>query len=159
MFELYEMFPEYFGRIKLPLPEDEAKSKIPHILADAVWMLDGFKRLQLPDGGVRGGYGDGWGQGGPFENMASWDIKCVLVYGATTPTTYYYAACAARARGYWFPSTPSGPPAIGSRPCALGLGGEDHPRTRCEGRLGGSMQQTACRHPVVPAHRRGTFQG
>ncbi len=93
MFELYEMFPDYFSQIKLPLPEEEAKSAIPPILADAVWMLDGFMRLQLPDGGVRGGYGDPWGNGA----AVSWDVKCVVVYGPRVAVTYNYAAAAARA--------------------------------------------------------------
>jgi len=102
MLELYEMFPEYFSRFKLPLPKEEAASKIPHILADAVWMLDGFQRLQLPDGGVRGGYGDPWGGGGP----TSWEVKCVVVYGPRTPVTYRYAACAARAARVLAPFDP-----------------------------------------------------
>lgn len=102
MFELYEMFPEHFSQIKLPLPEEEARSAIPSILADSVWMLDGFRRLQLPDGGVRGGYGDPWGKGGPV----SWDAKCVVVYGPTAAVTYTYAACAARAARVLAPFDP-----------------------------------------------------
>jgi endoglucanase len=97
MFELYDMFPGYFARFRLPLPPEEERSRIPAILADAVWLLDGFKRLQGADGGVRGGYGDPWGQGENFSNLASWDAKCVLVYAENPGTSYFYAACAARA--------------------------------------------------------------
>jgi endoglucanase len=92
--ELYDMFPKYFDQIKIPLPENEAKSKIPNILAEAIWMLDGFQRLQLPDGGVRGGYGEPWGDS---ENATSWQMKCILVYAPNQYTSYMFAACAARA--------------------------------------------------------------
>ena len=106
LFELYEMFPTVFGQIRLPLPENEAASTIPHILADALWMLDGFKRLQLPEGGVRGGYGDPWGEGENFQNVTSWTSKCILVYAANPRTSCFYAACAARAARVLAPIAP-----------------------------------------------------
>ena len=43
-------------------------------------MLDGFQRLGLPEGGVRGGYGEPWGDS---ENATSWQMKCILVYTQT----------------------------------------------------------------------------
>jgi len=95
--ELYDMFPQYFAAIRIPLPDDEAKSPVPHILAEAVWMLDGFQRLQLPDGGVRSGYGDPWGQGENFGNLTSWQATCVVVYAPSAYSSYMFAATAARA--------------------------------------------------------------
>jgi len=93
LFDLYEMFPKCFDRFKLLLPEDEARSKIPNILSEALWTLDAFKRLQLPDGGVRGGYNalDGG------ENVASWQSKSVVVFAADLQTSYIYACAAAKA--------------------------------------------------------------
>ena len=55
-------------------------------------MLDGFQRLQLPEGGVRGGYGEPWGDS---ENATSWQMKCILVYAPNQYTSYMFAACAA----------------------------------------------------------------
>ncbi|MEM7699295.1 MAG: glycoside hydrolase family 9 protein, partial [Verrucomicrobiota bacterium] len=53
--ELYEMAPDYFDTVALALPADEAANEIPDLLDEALWNLDFFRRMQQPDGGVRGG--------------------------------------------------------------------------------------------------------
>ena len=136
--ELYDMFPKYFDQIKIPLPENEAKSKIPHILAEAVWMLDGFQRLQLPEGGVRGGYGEPWGDS---ENATSWQMKCILVYAPNQYTSYMFAACAARAARVLTAIAPDKAAEYRASALALGLGGE------------ASGRQTALGTPRQPANR------
>ena len=136
--ELYDMFPKYFDQIKIPLPENEAKSKIPHILAEVVWMLDGFQRLQLPEGGVRGGYGEPWGDS---ENATSWQMKCILVYAPNQYTSYMFAACAARAARVLTAIASDKAAEYRASARALGLGGE------------ASGRQTALGTPRQPANR------
>jgi endoglucanase len=55
LLELFELFPAHFKNVKLALPPSEARNTLPDILDEARWNLDFYKRLQLPDGGVRGG--------------------------------------------------------------------------------------------------------
>ena len=57
---LYDLNPAAFSRIKLPLPAEEMSNNLPGILNEALWQMSLWRRLQLPDGGVRGGYGVGW---------------------------------------------------------------------------------------------------
>jgi endoglucanase len=91
---LYDLNPAAFSKIKLSLPADEVQSGLPGILAEAMWQMPLWRRLQLPDGGVRGGYGYGWGcPAGTTSSM----IKSAGVYAADQETTMRYAAAAARA--------------------------------------------------------------
>jgi len=91
---LYELNPAAFSRMKLSLPEAEMRNNLPDILDEALWQMPCWKRLQLPDGGVRGGYGYGWGCP---PATASFMIKSVGVYAVDPVTTLRYAAAAARA--------------------------------------------------------------
>jgi endoglucanase len=58
---LWDLNRTAFERAKLSLPPSEAGNRLPDILDEAMWQMACWRRLQLPDGGVRGGYGDGWG--------------------------------------------------------------------------------------------------
>ena len=58
---LQDLNPAAFARTKLSLPAGEMQNELPDILDEALWQMQGWRRLQLPDGGVRGGYGYGWG--------------------------------------------------------------------------------------------------
>ncbi len=91
---LYDLNPAAFSRIKLSLPAVEMKNNLPDILDEALWQMPCWKSLQLPDGGVRGGYGYGWGC--PPAATSSM-IKSVGVYAVDHITTLRYAAAAARA--------------------------------------------------------------
>jgi len=91
---LHDLNPAAFSRMKLSLPAGEMKNDRPDILDEALWQMALWRRLQLPDGGVRGGYGDGWGC---YRGETSSMIKYAGVYAVDHETTMHYAAAAARA--------------------------------------------------------------
>jgi endoglucanase len=91
---LYDLNPATFARMKLSLPSEEMKNALPDILDEAMWQMPCWKSLQLPDGGVRGGFGYGWGcPPGVTSSM----IRSAGVYSVDHETTLRYAAAAARA--------------------------------------------------------------
>ncbi|MFC1735106.1 glycoside hydrolase family 9 protein [Candidatus Hydrogenedentota bacterium] len=53
MMELYELFPGYFSKLELSIPENS--NDIPDIIDEAVWCPSLYKRIQREDGGIRGG--------------------------------------------------------------------------------------------------------
>ena len=91
---LYDLNSAAFTRMKLSLPAAEMRNNLPDILDEALWQMPCWRSLQLPDGGVRGGYGYGWGC--PPSATSSM-IKSVGVYAVDHITTLHYAAAAARA--------------------------------------------------------------
>jgi len=93
---LYLWNPAAFSRMTLSLPPAERNNRLPDILDEALWQMDCWRRLQQPDGGVRGGYGYGWWV--PTERgITSWMLKSAGVYVADHVTTMHFAASAARA--------------------------------------------------------------
>jgi endoglucanase len=96
LLELAEMFPKFAADTKLSLPPAEAADKIPDVLNEALWNLMLYRRLQQADGGVRGGYGEGWGGRGAMTSDMS---KAVGVYIADPESSLIYAGCAAKASG------------------------------------------------------------
>jgi endoglucanase len=76
------------------LPPAEAADKVPDVINEALWNLMLFRRLQLPDGGVRGGYGEGWGARAANSSDMG---KAVGVYAADADSSLLYAGCAAKA--------------------------------------------------------------
>jgi len=92
--EAYEINVDYAKQVKIAIPKEEAENKIPHLLNAALWGLSCMKRLQLPNGGVRDGYGDGWGV---RSGECSWlNSNPVCVWAASSWNTWYYASMAAR---------------------------------------------------------------
>ncbi len=91
---LYDLNPAAFARLKLSLPAEEMSNHLPDILDEALWQMPLWKRLQLPDGGVRGGYGDGWGC---YRGETSSMLRYAGVYCVDHETTLHYAAAAGRA--------------------------------------------------------------
>lgn len=94
--ELLEMFPHYFAEVSLNIPESQ--NTLPDILDEALWGLDFFRRLQTPEGGIRGGieseehtrFGEG-----------SWqESQKLMVYEPGIWSSYIYAGVAARA-AHW----------------------------------------------------------
>lgn len=92
---LYFLNPSAFRTAKLSLPA-ERNNRLPDLLDEALWQMACWRRLQLPDGGVRGGYGYGWWV--PTERgITSWMLKSAGVYAVDHVTTLHFAAAAARA--------------------------------------------------------------
>jgi endoglucanase len=80
--------------LKLNLPEDEAGNDLPDILDEALWNLAFYRRMQMPDGGVRGGIES---TAHPRPGEASWQES--LFVGAFAPdpvTSHLFAAKAAK---------------------------------------------------------------
>jgi endoglucanase len=91
---LYDLNPAAFSKVILPLPAGEMQNGLPAILNEALWQMPMWKSLQLSDGGVRGGYGDGWGC---YHGETSSMLRYAGVYSVDHDTTLRYAASAARA--------------------------------------------------------------
>ncbi len=91
---LYDLNAAACSRLTLALPAAEMTNALPDILDEALWQMPLWRRLQLPDGGVRGGYGDGWGC---YPGETSAMVRYAGVYAADHDTTLRYAAAAARA--------------------------------------------------------------
>lgn len=89
--DLYELFPEKFGKVKLALPAGESNNAIPDVLDEVLWNLDMYRRLQTADGGVGGGIestshprpGEGSWQESLLLAAYAPDPECSLIYAAT----------------------------------------------------------------------------
>ncbi len=90
--ELLQLFPEYFASLPLNIPNDAPG---PDLLKECLFELDLFRRLQLPDGGVRHGIET---DGDPFGGEVSWKQHMPgYVYAPDIYSSYIFAAVAARA--------------------------------------------------------------
>jgi endoglucanase len=93
LLELAELFPDYFASLSLNLPE--SGNKLPDIVNEALWGIDFFRRLQLPEGGVRGGIESAEH---PRRGEASFqESLTVMTYAPDLLASYMYAGSAARA--------------------------------------------------------------
>jgi endoglucanase len=91
--ELFLTNPEFFANLPLDLPPNETEDGISDILNEVAWNVDFYRRLQDPDGGVRGGVESTCH---PLPGEASWEESLVLAVFAPDPfTSYSYAATAA----------------------------------------------------------------
>jgi endoglucanase len=91
--ELFELNPGYFGKICLHIPE--SANDIPDIVDEALFGLDLYRRMQLPDGGIRGGVES---SEHPIEGSTSWEeTQTVMAYAPDHWSSYIYAGVAARA--------------------------------------------------------------
>ena len=90
--ELYLMFPTYFGKFQLSIPE--SGNGIPDVLNEALYNLAFYKRLQLADGGIRGGIE---AEEHPILGQCGWqDTWKAYAYAPDFWSSYYYASAAAR---------------------------------------------------------------
>ena len=89
--EMFDLFPKYFGALKLNIPPTKG---VPDVLTEALWEIDCFRRLQLPDGSVRYGIET---SGDPIDGEVSWlQSMPVYVFAPDIYSTYIYAAAAGR---------------------------------------------------------------
>lgn len=90
--ELCELYPDYFNKLKLRIPPTEG---LPDIITEALFEIDCFRRLQLPDGAVPHGIET---DGDPGSGEVSWlsTQKC-YVLAPTIRDSWLYAAVAGRA--------------------------------------------------------------
>ncbi|BAM03196.1 glycoside hydrolase family 9 protein [Phycisphaera mikurensis] len=95
LLEAVELHPEFFTRISLALPEDEASDALPDVANEALWTVDLFRRLQTSEGGVRGGIESA---AHPRHGEASWqETLLVGVFAPDHVSSYHFAAVAAKA--------------------------------------------------------------
>ena len=91
--ELYLMHPDFFDALKLPIPE--SGSGIPDILSEGLYNIDFYRRLQTPDGGIRGGAEQ---EEHPILGQCGWqDSWKTYAYKPDFWSAYFYAAAAGRA--------------------------------------------------------------
>ncbi len=91
--ELMELYPDYFKTVNLNIPESE--NDLPDLVDEALFGLDVYRRMQLPNGGIRGGIES---SEHPAEGSASWqECLTVLAYAPDHWSSYIYAGVAARA--------------------------------------------------------------
>ena len=90
--ELVELFPGYFNALKLNIPPEPG---VPDIITEALFEIDCFRRLQLPDGGIPFGIET---NGDPIPGEISW-LSCQHAYvlSPNIRDSWHYAAVAARA--------------------------------------------------------------
>ena len=91
--EIFELFPEKFGTLKLNIPP--GPPRVPDILTEALFEIDCFRRLQEPDGGVSYGIES---PGDPIDGEVSWlQSMPAYVFAADPSSSWVYAAAAGRA--------------------------------------------------------------
>lgn len=90
--ELYLMFPDFYGELRLPIPE--SGNGLPDILNEGLYNVDFYRRLQMPDGGIRGGIE---AEEHPILGQCGWqDSWEAYVYAPDFWSSHWYAAAAAR---------------------------------------------------------------
>lgn len=90
LLELAELFPGPVKKLKLSIPE--SKGKIPDLVAEAMWNVDHYKRMQTPEGGIRGGVEF---EEHPNYGEVSWTTRLRLFAYAPDPwCSWLYAATA-----------------------------------------------------------------
>ena len=92
--DLYEMFPQRIGAVKLAVPPAEAQNAIPDVLDEVLWNLEMHRRLQTPDGGISGGIES---TSHPRPGEASWqESLMVSAYAPDPRVSFIYAATGAK---------------------------------------------------------------
>lgn len=96
LIELATEFPEFAQGIDLNIPE--SGNGLPDIIDEALFNIDFYRRLQTPEGGVRGGIES---EEHPRTGETSWqESLTVLAYAPGRWSSYQYAGTAAAA-AYW----------------------------------------------------------
>jgi endoglucanase len=90
--ELLELAPQAVGQVGLNIPE--SGNDLPDVMDEALWIVDFYKRMQMPDGGVRGGIE---AAEHPAPGDTSWtEILPLFAYAPDFWSSHSYAAVAAR---------------------------------------------------------------
>ncbi len=93
LFELYDYSPKYFEKFDLNIPGQ--KEEFPDIIREALWSIDFHRRLQLQEGGIRGGIES---EEHPKYGEASWQESLnVYAFAPDAYSSYVYAGTAAYA--------------------------------------------------------------
>ena len=93
LLELVELRPDFFRSLPLRIPE--SANALPDVVDEALFNLDHYRRMQLPDGGIRGGVES---EEHPRYGEASWQESLrVYAYAPDVWSSYLYAGAAARA--------------------------------------------------------------
>ncbi len=91
LLELIDMFPDYFGEVSWPLPQDYP---VPAMLNEIMFEVDCFRRLQLPNGACRYGMET---NGDPLDGEVSWkQTMDVYIYAPDPWSGFIYTSIAAR---------------------------------------------------------------
>ncbi len=89
--QLVGAFPNTFEALELNIPE--SGDPVPDVLDEALWSIDLYRRMQLPNGAIRGGIE---ASEHPPANASSWaDDLAVFAYAPDPFSTYLYAGVAA----------------------------------------------------------------
>jgi endoglucanase len=96
LLELADVAPEYFADLSLNIPE--SGDGLPDIVSESLFNLDGYRRMQTPEGGIRGGIESsehpGHGEGSWQESLV------VMAYAPGVWSSHVYAGVAARAASW-----------------------------------------------------------
>ncbi len=93
LLELAELFPGTFDTLSLNLPE--SKNTLPDVVDEALFNLDCYRRMQTPEGGVRGGIESAEH---PRHGECSWQESLdVMAYAPDIWSSFVYASAAAQA--------------------------------------------------------------
>ncbi|MBD3182568.1 hypothetical protein GF312_09770 [Candidatus Poribacteria bacterium] len=93
LLDLARLFPDYFHKLSLNIPE--SGNDLPDVIDEGLFNLDCYRRMQTPDGGIRGGIES---TEHPKVGEASWqESLTVMAYAPGVWSSYLYAATAARA--------------------------------------------------------------
>jgi len=93
LLDLALFFPSFATRVDLNIPE--STSNLPDIIDEALFNVDFYKRLQTPEGGIRGGIES---EQHPRHGEMSWqESLTVLAYAPGVWSSYLYAGVASQA--------------------------------------------------------------
>jgi endoglucanase len=93
LLELAGLFPDYYAGLGLNIPE--SGNGLPDVVNEALFNLDCYRRMQTPDGGIRGGIESAEH---PRQGEGSWQESLdVMAYAPDVWSSYLYAATAAQA--------------------------------------------------------------
>ncbi|MDA0991524.1 MAG: glycoside hydrolase family 9 protein, partial [Verrucomicrobia bacterium] len=95
LLELVELFPAAASAVTLQIPE--STNALPDLIDEALWNLDCYRRMQRPDGAIRGGIESAEH---PRLGEGSWQESLpVMAYAPDLWSSYIYAGDAARVAG------------------------------------------------------------
>ncbi len=93
LLDLLEQRPAAFEKLNLNLPE--SGNALPDVIDEALFNLDHYRRMQTPEGGIRGGVESAEH---PNQGECSWqETLTIMAYAPDPWSSFYYAATAAQA--------------------------------------------------------------